>query len=411
MFKTPFINKALALSCLPWLLLALALVAAPLGWDSGLARSMLSQMGYVIIICLSYNVLLGQGGMLSFGHAVFTGLGAFVTIHAIGGAGGGTLALPLPLMPLLGGVAGGLLAALLGLVATQKSGTTFAMITLGMGELVAAVALMLPQFFGGEGGISADRVYGTPWWGWSFGPALQVYYLIAAYCLVCVALLYAFTTTPLGRLLNAVRDCPERVAFIGYSPQRVRYLAFIVAGFFAGIGGALAAIHLEIVTTADSVSLLRSGNYLLFTFLGGAGFFFGPVLGAVLLVLATVWFSALTPAWLLYLGLLFVLLVMYAPGGLAGVLLAGWQQWRGGTIAWRRWAGGALALAWLWLGFSALVELLYHRLLDASGNPWLRLYGWQCNSQQPQCWALALGVLASGALGLWWLRRGAQGAP
>jgi branched-chain amino acid transport system permease protein len=131
-------------------------------------------------------------------------------------------------------------------------------------------------------------VYGTKFLGITFGPQIQVYYLIAVYCFVCTAAMYAFTGTPLGRMLNAVRDNPERVEFVGYNTQRVRYIAFIIAGFFAGIGGGLAAINFEIVNAADSlVSGIRSGGYLLFTFLGGATFFFGPIIGAVLLVFAS----------------------------------------------------------------------------------------------------------------------------
>lgn len=156
--------------------------------------------------------------------------------------------MPLVLIPLVGGLAGMFFAILLGFVTTKKSGTTFAMITLGIGELVASMALMFPEFFGGEGGITTDRVYGKPFFGITFGPAIEVYYLIAVYCFVCTAAMFAFTGTPLGRILNAVRDNPERVEFIGYNTQRVRYFAFIIAGFFAGIGGGLAAINFEIVT-------------------------------------------------------------------------------------------------------------------------------------------------------------------
>lgn len=119
-------------------------------------------------------------------------------------------------------------------------------------------------------------MYGQPFLGFDFGPGIQVYYLIAVYCFVCTALMFAFTGTPLGRMLNAVRDNPERVAFVGYNPQRVRYMGFVVAGFFAGVGGGLAAINFEIVTAMDSVSILRSGSYLLFTFLGGATFSLAP---------------------------------------------------------------------------------------------------------------------------------------
>ena len=138
-----------------WTLFALLLLAAPLIWTSGLSHSMLSQMGIAIIVCLSYNVIFGQGGMLSFGHAVYSGLGAYLTIHTLNLVTDGHIHLPVSLLPVVGGLAGLAFAALLGWVTTRKSGTTFAMITLGVGELVWSASLMLPEFFGGEGGISA----------------------------------------------------------------------------------------------------------------------------------------------------------------------------------------------------------------------------------------------------------------
>ena len=286
-----------------WGLFALLLVAAPWVFKSSLALNILSQVGYVVIICLSYNILFGQGGMLSFGHAVYTGLGGFAAIHMMNYASHGGIHFPLVAIPLVGGVAGVFAANLLGYVTTDKVGTTFAMITLGIGELVAAAGLMFPGITGGDGGITTNRVYGAPFLGLTFGPQIQVYYLIAAYCFVCTVLMFAFTGTPLGRMLNAVRDNPERVEFIGYNTQLVRWYSFIVSGFFAGIGGGLAAINFEIVNASDALSAVRSGGYLLFTFLGGATFFFGPIIGAVLLVVASVLLSELTKAWLLYLGL------------------------------------------------------------------------------------------------------------
>src|SRR6476620_9014511 len=167
-----------------WTLFAVMLIVAPMLFRSSLALTMLSQIGYLIIICLSYNILLGQGGMLSFGHAVYTGLGSFIAIHAMNMATKGTVNIPLVLIPLVGGLAGAFFAIILGFVTTKKSGTTFAMITLGIGELVASMALMFPSFFGGEGGITTNRVYGPSFFGFNFGPQIQVYYLIAAYCFV-----------------------------------------------------------------------------------------------------------------------------------------------------------------------------------------------------------------------------------
>ena len=304
-----------------WLGFALVLLVAPWVFTSNLSMTMLSQMGIAIIACLSYNILLGQGGMLSFGHAVYTGLGSYLTIHALNAVSNGNLYIPVVLLPLVGGVAGLGFAVLLGYVTTRKSGTAFSMITLGMAELVFAMSLMFSEFFGGEAGVSGNRVVGQAFWDITFGPQRQVYYLIAIYTFVSVGLLYAFTQTPLGRILNAVRDNPERVEFIGYNTQQVRYRAFIIAGFFAGIAGGLGALNFEIVT-AEVVGPARSGAYLLVTFLGGATFFFGPIIGGILMVLAFVLLSEITKAWLLYLGLVFLFMVIYAPGGLAGLIMA-----------------------------------------------------------------------------------------
>ncbi|MBH1976753.1 MAG: branched-chain amino acid ABC transporter permease [Comamonadaceae bacterium] len=389
-----------------WSLFALVLIAAPLLFTSSLALTMLSQIGYLIVICLSYNMLLGQGGMLSFGHAVYTGLGSFMAIHAMNLAGKGSLPIPLVLIPLVGGLAGMLFAVLLGFVTTKKSGTTFAMITLGIGELVASMALMFPEFFGGEGGITTDRVYGKSFMGLSFGPAIQVYYLIAAYCFVCTAAMFAFTATPLGRMLNAVRDNPERVEFIGYNTQRVRYFAFIVSGFFAGIGGGLAAINFEIVTAVDSVSVIRSGGYLLFTFLGGATFFFGPIIGAVLLVFASVLLSELSKAWLLYLGLVFLFMVMFAPGGVASLIMMNMRLAKFGKL--RALLPSYLALFGTGLvavlGAACMVEMIYHLQLNEALGPELSFMGATLNARAFTSWFGAGFVLLTG-LGLFELCR------
>lgn len=381
-----------------WSLFAIALIVAPMLFRSSLALTMLSQIGYLIIICLSYNMLLGQGAMLSFGHAVYTGLGSFIAIHAMNMATKGSAGIPLVLIPLVGGLAGAFFAILLGFVTTKKSGTTFAMITLGVGELVAAMALMFPEFFGGEGGITTDRVYGTPFFGITFGPAIQVYYLIAAYCFVCTAAMFAFTGTPLGRILNAVRDNPERVEFIGYNTQRVRYFAFIIAGFFAGIGGGLATINFEIITGADSLSVLRSGGYLLFTFLGGATFFFGPIIGAVLLVLASVLLSELSKAWLLYLGLVFLFMVMYAPGGIASLImmnlrLAKYGKLRPLWVSYLALAGTGLVGV---LGAACMVEMTYHLQLNAAVGPEMNFLGATINAKSLTSWFGAGFVLLTG---------------
>ncbi len=383
-----------------WGLAILLMLGAPLVFTSSLAITMLSQMGIAIVACLSYNMLLGQGGMLSFGHAVYSGLGSFVAIHALKAVGGGTLPVPVSLIPLVGGVAGLGFAVLLGFVTTKKAGTTFSMITLGIGELVFAMSLMVPEFFGGEAGVNANRVVGKAALGITFGPQIQVYYLLALYTLVCTAGMYAYTRTPLGRMLNAVRDNPERVEFTGYNTQRVRYFSFIIAGFFAGIAGGMYALNFEIAT-AEVVGAGRSGAYLLFTFLGGATFFFGPIIGAVLMVLAFVLLSEFTKAWLLYLGGVFMLMVMYAPGGLASLIMMNVRVAKFGKFGGLLGSYAALAVTGLlaFCGVSSMIEMVYHLQLNEALGPVMRFMGVELNAASSASW-LGAAALASVGGGL-----------
>ena len=385
---------------LVWSLFAGVLALVPLVFKSGLSITVLSQMGIAIIACLSYNMLLGQGGMLSFGHAVYTGLGSFVAIHALNNVAGGALPIPMAAVPLVGGLAGMGFAALFGYVTTRKSGTTFAMITLGLGELVFAMALMVPEFFGGEGGVSGNRMVKNGFLGISFGPPIQVYYLIAVYTFVSVAAMFAFTRTPLGRMLNAVRDNPERVEFVGYNTQRVRYTAFIIAGFFAGISGGLAALNFEIVTF-EVVGAARSGAYLLFTFLGGATFFFGPIIGGIMMVLAFVLFSEFTRAWLLYLGLIFLFTVMYAPGGVASLIMMNLRVAAFGRLRelWVSYLGLGITGLVALLGAAAMIEMVYHLQLNATLGSGLVFLGIPLDTASINSWFGSVFVLLTG-LGL-----------
>ncbi|MGZ8261200.1 MAG: branched-chain amino acid ABC transporter permease [Caldimonas sp.] len=394
----PPTRTALSGRVLVWSGFALLLAIAPIVIRNDFGVSLLSQVMIAIVACLSYNMLLGQGGMLSFGHAVYSGLGTFVAVHAMVAIANNTMPIPTSLIPLIGGIAGMFFAVVLGYVTTKKAGTPFAMITLGIGELVTAMALMVPEFFGGEGGVSANRSAGKPFMGINYGPGIQVYYLLAFYTFVCTAAMFAFTRTPLGRMLNAVRDNPERVEFIGYSTQRVRYYAFIVAGLFAGISGGMSALNFEIAT-AEVVGAGRSGLYLLFTFLGGATFFFGPIIGALLMVLGFALFSELTQAWLLYLGLIFLFMVMYAPGGIASLIMMnvrvaafkklhrlwGWYALLAGT-----------AIVFL-VGAAAMIEMVYHMQLGTVTGSTLRYLGVTLDVGSAASW---LGALVIAAVGL-----------
>jgi branched-chain amino acid transport system permease protein len=382
-----------------WAGYALLLTIAPWLCSNGSALSILAQIGTVMLLGLSYNMLLGQGGMLSFGHAVYSGLGAFVAVHVMNQAST-SVPVPTTLIPLVGGVAGMFFGILFGYVTTKKSGITFAMITLGLVELVFASSLMFPGFFGGEGGITTNRVIGQSVLGITYGPQIQVVYLIAFWLFVCTVAMFAFTQTPLGRMANAVRDNPERVEFIGYDTQTVRYLTLILSAFFAGIAGALGAINFEIVS-AENVSAIRSGGILLFVFIGGIGFFFGPMLGAVVGVFFSVMLSAYTPAWQLYLGLFFIVMVRYAPAGLASLvmlLLRVLKSGHGGKLWKLLLATCAVALIGL-AGLVLGIEMLYHLTLEAANGSSMQLFGRTIDTQSVPTWSLAFGLCLAGIFG------------
>ncbi len=352
---------------LAFLALALILALAPMGFSSGAAITMMSVMGVMIIFALSYNMLLGQTGLLSFGHAVYYGLAGFCAAHAMNYVARNKLGIPLPVIPLVGAAAGMFFGIVFGSVSTRRAGTVFSMISLGIGELVVAVALVLHSFFGGEEGIATNRTKLAPFLGYKFGPQIQVYYLIAVWCFICVALMYALTRTPFGRMCNAVRDNPERAEFIGYSTQRVRFLAFVLSATFAGVAGSLGAINFELVNS-QAIGAGQSGMVLLMTFVGGIGHFVGPIIGGVLITFLQLSLSDVTKAWMLYFGLLFILVVMFSPGGIAGWLALHVPLLRGGRILKLvpSYALAAVPLAAMIVGSILLIELAHHMLVEAA---------------------------------------------
>jgi len=389
-----------------WLVFAVVLLVAPWLCGRGAGLSILSQMAITMIFALSYNMLLGQSGMLSFGHGVYSGLGGFVVVHAMNLAGTGQLPVPVTLMPLVGALAGGCFGLLFGLVTTRKSGTTFAMITLGIVELVHAAAQMFPGFFGGDGGVSTNRVVGAPVMGISYGPQIEVYYLIAGWLLVSAFAMHALGQTPLGRMANAVRDNPQRAAFIGYDAQWVRLLTLTISAFFAGIAGGLAAINYEIMT-AESVGIEASGTILLFTFIGGAGSFYGPMVGAVVGVLMTVVVAGMSNAWTFYLGLFFIVMVVWAPGGISGLVLALARTARHGRSR-RVWPALAMVSATVLVavtGLIGLTEMLYHRTFVVGDGNAIRLLGLTVDPSEPTPWLVATALMAAGATACWHARR------
>ncbi|NQU63718.1 MAG: branched-chain amino acid ABC transporter permease [SAR324 cluster bacterium] len=380
-----------------WVCAALLLVILPQIFDSGFAVTMMSEMCIAIIFSLSYNMLLGQGGMLSFGHAVFYGFGGFIAIHGVKLVNEEFLVIPLEIIPLVGGFAGLFFALLLGYISTKKAGTTFALISLGIVELVVACVLLFPSFFGGEEGVSANRVLDYSITGIGFGTGKEVFYLIAFWTVIATALMYLQTQTPLGRMANAVRDNPERVPFVGYNIHLVRFFQFVLSGFFAGIAGGLLAINYEIVNS-EMIGAAASGHVLLMTYIGGVGHFFGPIIGAILYTFLHLTLVNITQAGQIYLGVLFIIIILWAPNGMAGIIMVHKPIWQAGLLKgllphYLAALGAGLVT---FFGAMIMVEINYHLSLSIEPDKPMQLIGveFRANSWPP--WLLSIALIVAG---------------
>jgi branched-chain amino acid transport system permease protein len=396
-----------------WIVTLIVAIAAPwaffnysTGRQSGFVLSMLSQMGMMSILALSYNMLLGQAGLFSLCHATFFGIGGYATVHFLTMAGHGDLPLPIEIIPLLSGLSGLGLAIVFGYMATKQRATAFAMITLGIGELMTTAALSFHHFFGGEGGVNTNRMIDHSLFGLKYASGIQVYYLILAWTLLAALAMFFLTQTPLGRMANATRDNFERAQFMGYDPRIVRFLQFALSGFFAGIGGGLYAITYEIVTF-DALAAPLSANALLMAYIGGTSVFGGPILGAVLITLLQSGVSLLSNSWLVYVGVLFISMVIFAPGGIMGLVMAHGPIARAGQL-------GRLAVPYvrvivpgllMVLGFVGLVELTSFLTIGAAQGKTLVLFGHKIDVHAALPWSVAsVGLLG----GIAWLRTEAR---
>jgi branched-chain amino acid transport system permease protein len=393
----------------PWILLLLIALVLPWpfydyahGRENGFLISVFSQMAMMIIFALSYNMLMGQAGLLSFCHAAFFGFGGYCVAHFLNAANDGGFAVPLELLPLAAGLCSLGLAVVFGAIATKQRSTAFAMITFGIGQLMATAALMFQHFFGGEGGITTDRQNVPSLFGINYAHGIEVYYLIVVWMFLAVVAMHYLTLTPLGRMANACRDNYERAQFVGYDPRMVRFIQFVLAGFFAGVGGGLYAITYEIVTF-DAVNAPLSGNVLLMAYIGGATTFVGPIVGAILITLLQSGLSRLSNSWVVYVGVLFIAMVIFAPTGLAGMVLAHRPVARAGrlgklVVPYLRIAPAFLAMA---AGFVGIVELASFLSIGRSQGKKLMFFGSPIDVSAMQPWLIAAALLIGGGLWLW----------
>ncbi|MFG1374972.1 branched-chain amino acid ABC transporter permease [Xanthobacter oligotrophicus] len=384
------------------ILLALAvaaLVAAPAFLSAGLVNASI-QMLIAALFASAFSLLCGQAGMLSFGHSAYFGIGAFATIHAMNAFNGAGL-LPTPLLPLVGGLLGLVSGIAAGWFATKRTGVYFSMITLALAELLHALAPHLKEVFGGEAGISAMRM---PAWGFTFGSNVEVYYLTLCWVLLCLLLLYLYTLTPVGRLTLGLRENTHRLRFLGYNVHRLGVLVFAVSAMFSGVAGGLQALNIEAANYVV-LDMQLSASVVLNSYIGGVKVFLGPAIGAAFMSFFGYAVSDLTRSWLLYQGVLFVLVMMFLPDGLVGEFAKRVREGRFG-LSWERLSAGllfAVALVLAIVGFVCMVELAqrffstdYRSMIV--GTPWppVTLFGREWLPFAPVTWGLPLGLMAVG---------------
>lgn len=361
------------------------------------------KMMIAALFALAFTLAMGQAGMLSFGHAAYYGLGAFAALHLMRAVEQKLFGFPTPLIPLAGALVGFVFGLVFGWFATQRTGVYFSMVTLALAELLLTLAPTWNALFGGESGISTMR--GASW-GVSFGDDAHVYYLTLGWFVVSAWCMWAFTKTPVGRLALALRDNEQRVRFLGFNAHVARTLIFAISCLFAGVAGALLAIANE-ATNYTIFSAQASANVVLQTFIGGAGTFFGPALGAIIMTFFARVTSDLTRSWLLYQGLIFVLVMLFAPQGLGGLVALHARKVKAG--GWKHLvapyllclAVGLLLIA----GLVFVVESIHVVMTDAylakrttSQGEWVpyELFGRSFEPASPATWAIPIVLLAIG---------------
>lgn len=268
------------------------------------------------LFAASFNLVFGYTGMLSFGHAAFYGVGAYATALVL-------LHLQWPLLACLAVSmgAGALLAFVIGFLSVRLDEVYFAMLTLAFGMMVFAIAHQWRSVTNGSDGLAGffttPLLPGIPW---ILDDPAVYYYVVLGVVIVASALLYLVCRSSFGLVLRAIRQNPERVAFCGVNVKAYRLAAFTVAGGFAGLAGGLMAPFLR-VASPEMLHWSMSAEPVLMAILGGAGYFLGPFFGAALFVLLESWITDFTDAWMLVLGILLALMVMFFRRGVLGTAL------------------------------------------------------------------------------------------
>lgn len=271
-----------------------------------------------VLFATAVNLLFGQTGMLSFGQAAYFGIGAYAV---------GLLASrqvnPLVMLA-ISAVAGGLAAAAVGLITLRTTELVFAMLTLAFGMALYSITFHV-QALGGENGIVGIIPPNLLWIELADSRALWVFTAVVVGA--GVGFLWVVARSPFGRTLKMIRDDPARAENLGIPVFRYRLAAFTMSGAICGLAGCLYA-WVQAVASPDALFWTTSGTPVIVSLLGGAGFFLGPAVGAIVYTYATDTLSVMTPAWIFYVGIGFLVVVLLAPDGIVGGLQRLWRRYQ-----------------------------------------------------------------------------------
>jgi branched-chain amino acid transport system permease protein len=274
--------------------------------------SLFTQTWIYAIVAMSLDLLVGFTGLVSFAQGAFFGAGAYAVAVAATRFGhtdfiSGIIA---------GLIAGVIIAAIFGLVALRAEGVGFIIITIALNQILWGLAYQWVSVSGGDNGITG---FVRPKVGpFDVSGNQGFYYVCLAFLIVMLLLLLAITRSPFGLVLRGVRETPRRMRALGYNVWLYRYLALLIAGGIAGVGGVLFAWYNQFVGPGN-LDLTLSTQLLIIVILGGIGTLYGQILGALIVVFLSNGLSAITQRWELILGAIYFIIVMYAPDGLMGL--------------------------------------------------------------------------------------------
>ena len=293
------------------------LVIAPLLFDTFL-QGIVTEVLIFGIFAMSLDLLIGYTGLVSFGHALFFGLGAYAVV---------VLGLQFDLPPILGTLAGiGLsvaVAAIVGYFCIKVTGIAFLMLTMAFSQLFFSMSLKWRSVTGGSdgiGGLERPAVLGI-----SLNDPIAMYYFVLIIFLVVYWAMRRLIGSPLGHAFVGIRENEMRMCSLGYPTARYKLCAFMIAGGIGGLAGGLYGIYTGFVSS-DLLYWTRSGEVLIMAVLGGIGTLVGPVIGAAIFLLAKIYISSFTDHWILVIGVIFVLCVLFFKQGIYGKLLAAWRE-------------------------------------------------------------------------------------